>query len=115
MPTINGTKQLGDFEYQKFREDSEGKPAVAVVNPDGSNIGGGSASTKYVTLIDKTTTTNVVYIGKAVPTGAAIGTASAVWQITRIDKSSSPITIKYADGNTNFDNTFESLAGKTYN
>jgi len=43
MPEINGTKQLGDFEYQKFREDTTGKPAVAVVNPDGSNIGGGSS------------------------------------------------------------------------
>lgn len=45
------------------------------------------------TLIDKTTTTNVIYIGKA-----AIGTstASASWLITKVDKSSSPISITYA-------------------
>lgn len=44
MPNINGTKQLGDFEYQKFREDSAGKPAIAVVNADGSNISTGMAT-----------------------------------------------------------------------
>jgi hypothetical protein len=44
MPNINGTKQLGDFEYQKFRGDSTGKPAVAVVNADGSNISTGVAT-----------------------------------------------------------------------
>ncbi len=31
---INGTRQQGDWEHQKFREDSTGKPAVAVVTPD---------------------------------------------------------------------------------
>lgn len=35
------SKQLGDREYQKFREDGTGKPAIAVVNADGSSIGGG--------------------------------------------------------------------------
>lgn len=65
-------------------------------------------------LIDDTTTTNVTYIGKAVPTGAAIPTSSAVWQITCIDESSSPTTVKYADGDLLFDNTFQSLGSKNY-
>lgn len=43
VPYINGTRQLGDWEFQKFREDTTGKPAVAVVNADGSNIGGSSS------------------------------------------------------------------------
>lgn len=38
--TINGTRQLGDWEHQKFREDSSGKPAIAVVNADGSAVAG---------------------------------------------------------------------------
>lgn len=45
------------------------------------------------TLIDKTTTTNVIYVGKA-----TIGTATSTgaWQITKIDKSGSPVSITYA-------------------
>lgn len=35
---INGTKYLQDFEYQKFREDSEGKPSISVCNPDKTDI-----------------------------------------------------------------------------
>lgn len=31
-PYINGSRQLGDHEYGKFREDSSGKPAVAVID-----------------------------------------------------------------------------------
>jgi len=77
--------------------------------------GGGGGETKYVTIIDDTTTTNVTYIGKAVPTGASISTATAAWQITRIDESASPTTIQYADGDILFNNTFTSLAAKTYN
>lgn len=47
MTTINGTKNLGDFEYQKFRQDSTSKPAIAVTNPDGTDIGGGSGTAAY--------------------------------------------------------------------
>lgn len=43
-PYINGSRQIGDFEYQKFREDNTGKPAVAVVNADGTNINNGVAT-----------------------------------------------------------------------
>lgn len=47
------------------------------------------------TLIDKTTTTDVIYVGEA-----EIGTATsaASWFITKINKSSSPISITYAAG-----------------
>lgn len=47
---INGTRNLGDYEYQKFREDPTGKPAIAVVNADGTSIGGGSGT--LATLAD---------------------------------------------------------------
>lgn len=38
------SRQLGDREYQKFRESTttSGQVGVVVVNPDGSNIGGGA-------------------------------------------------------------------------
>lgn len=61
--TINGTRQLGDWEHQKFREDSTGKPAIAVVNPDGSNIG---TATGVVSAGNSTTTplgTNETFTG----------------------------------------------------
>lgn len=45
------------------------------------------------TLIDKTTTTDVIYIGKAA-IGTAVGAAS--WLITKVDKTTSPISITYA-------------------
>ncbi len=78
-------------------------------------IEGIGGDTEYVTLIDETTTTNVTYIGKAVPTGSAIATSSAVWQITRIDESTSPTTIKYADGDLLFTHIWDDRVTETYN
>lgn len=109
---INGTRRYSDWEYQKFREDSTGKPAVAVVNADGSPIGGVS----YAIIIDDYTTANVTYIGKAL-----IGTAttSASWQIQKLDETNS-LRITWADGNSNFDNvwgaseTAGTVAGLSY-
>lgn len=51
------------------------------------------ATTPKKTFIDKTTTTNVIYVGEA-----EIGTAtsSATWFITKVDKTTSPISITYA-------------------
>ena len=31
-PIINNTRNLGDWEYQKFRSDGTGKPAISVLN-----------------------------------------------------------------------------------
>ena len=68
------------------------------------------SKTNYATILDDTTTTDVVYIGKA-----AIGstTASAVWQILKMDISSG-MTITWADGNDNFDNVWNNRASLTY-
>lgn len=65
---------------------------AAVDNGDGT-YSIKSNGPKLKTLIDKTTTTNVIYIGKA-----AIGTAtsSAAWQISKVDKTGTPISITYA-------------------
>jgi hypothetical protein len=41
---INGSRNLGDFEYGKFRADSTDRPAVAVINGDGTNVSSGIAT-----------------------------------------------------------------------
>lgn len=119
------------------------KFAVPVVNPDGTPIGGGSSGPieidnfpteyplpddqlnalmpyipeekKLVTLIDDTTTTDVTYIGYALPTGSAIATSGAVWRIKKIDESAGVTTIKWADGDTLFNNIWDNRTSKTYN
>lgn len=79
--TINGTRQLGDWEHQKFREDSSGKPAIAVVNADGSMIGSSPLTERYD--YDNATT---IYTATA-----AIGTANSAigWTIVKYDLSDS--------------------------
>ena len=68
--------------------------AMKVTNPDGTAIGNFTA-VAYKTKIDKSSTTNVIYIGEA-----AIGTAtsSAAWKLTKIDKTvTDNVTITYAN------------------
>lgn len=62
-----------------------------------------------ISEIDKSGT--VTYIGEATPGSA---TSAAVWQITKIDSSSNPTVITYADGNANFDNIFDNRASLSY-
>ena len=60
----------------------------------------GSTST-YKTLIDKTTTTNVIYIGKA---NSGTATSSALWTITKVDKTASPVVITHTGATAIWDN-----------
>lgn len=80
---------------------------LVVLNPDGSTYNRTPAAK---VLIDKTTTTNVVYVGKA-PIGTA--TSSGAWQITKVDKSSSPISITYADAGA-FTATWDDRVSEVY-
>lgn len=88
------------------------------INSDGSAdvtvVAGGSTPAQTVTKIDDTTTANVVYIGKAELTGAAISTSSAVWQIKRLDTSSIALDKKWADGDANYNNVWDDRASLTY-
>lgn len=63
--------------------------------------------------IDDASTSGVTYIGKA---SIGSSTSTAVWQIMKIDESSTPITcnIQFADGNANFDNIFDNRTSLTY-
>lgn len=112
---INGTRQLGDYEYQKFREDSTGKPAIAVVNPDGTNIsgggGGGSSTTNYTTRIETdSVNSNLTYIGNAV-----IGTAESAssWQIKRLDSTNGLIKL-WANGSDDFNVKWDDRESEVY-
>lgn len=73
------------------------------VGPDGSLSLGDFA----VQLIKDGTD---MYIGEA-PVGSALG--SAVWRIKKLDMSNG-LSIKYADGNANFDNVWNNYAGLSY-
>jgi hypothetical protein len=69
------------------------------------------AQTDKVALrLDNTTTANVTYVGKA-PIGTA--TSSAAWQIKRLDETSG-LVVTWADGDANFDNTWDNRASITY-
>lgn len=83
---------------------------MKVTNLDGSAIGGGGTATYYATRLDKTSTTNVTYVGKATPGTAA---ASATWQIMKMDKTGD-LVITYADGNASFDNVWNDRVGLAY-
>lgn len=61
-------------------------------------------------LIDEASGT-VTYVGEANP-GTA--TATAEWRIQKIDTSANPISVKWADGNTSFDNVWDNRASLSY-
>ncbi len=68
----------------------------------GSNTdGSGSSPAPLKTLIDKTTTANVVYIGQA---ASGTATSSGAWTITKIDKTTSPVAITHTGATAVWDN-----------
>ena len=98
--------------------DSTGKVMNVELETDGSIpvtvVAGGSAAAQTVSKIDDTTTANVVYIGKAELTGAAISTSGAVWQIKKLDTSSIALDKKWADGDSSYNNVWDNRASLTY-
>lgn len=53
---------------------------------------------------------SITYIGSAVPSSL---TSSPVWKIIKIDVSG-VTTVKFADGNSNFDNVWDNRTSLTY-
>ncbi len=64
-----------------------------------------------ITKIDTTTTAGVTYIGKAAPSSS---TASAVWQIKKLDSNTLALDKTWADGNDLFDNVWNNREALTY-
>ncbi len=94
--------------------DSTGKVMNVELETDGSVpvtvVAGGSAAAQTVSKIDDTTTANVVYIGKAELTGAAILTSGAVWQIKKLDTSSLALDKKWAEGDSSYTHIWDNRA-----
>lgn len=61
-------------------------------------------------IIDAASAT-ATYIGETLP-GTA--TSSALWRIKKIDETSNPTTILFADGNDKFDNVWDNRASLSY-
>lgn len=68
---------------------------------------------KTTTLFDETTTPGVIYIGKALPTGAAINEAGAVWAIKTID-TTADAEIKWADGVITYTKVWDNRVSYSY-
>jgi len=85
---------------------------VAVTDNSGSLTVDGTVTanaTAYATRLEEVSST-LSYIGDAVP-GTA--TATAAWRVKRLDTSAG-VVLTYADGNANFDNTWDGRAGFSY-
>lgn len=133
QPTNDGNivKRTSQYLDNLEHDETTGGKGVAIYgSPDGTNIyrlkvdsngaiavtgASGSSTTNYITKIDDTTTTDMVYIGKAALTGSAVATSAASWQIKRIDTSTLAMDKKWADGNDSFDNIWDDRASLTYN
>lgn len=90
----------------------DGKATQVTLNSDGSLPTSTTlTTTSYKTEVDKSTTTNVIYIGKA-PIGTALGTGA--WQIKKIDKTvTDNVTITFAAAGA-FTATWNNRGSETY-
>lgn len=68
---------------------------------------------KYTTAIYEASAT-VTYVCHAVITGTPVALSDAVWRITKIDNSSTPKKISFADFSDTFDKVASSYASYTY-
>lgn len=66
-------------------------------------------SSKYSVRIDKTSQSGILYIGKA---SIASSESGSVWQIAKVDTSI--LSVKWADGNSSFDNVWDNRLSLTY-
>lgn len=65
-------------------------------------------------IIDEASET-VTYIGWAIPgSNTTDGKADARWKIKKIDETTNPTVIGYADGNDNYDNVWDDRASLSY-
>lgn len=76
---------------------------------DPSGVARRKVTSELISLIDASG--SITYIGEATPTSTA---SDAVWQITRVDDSTNPVTVLYAGGNSNFDKVWNNRASLSY-
>lgn len=136
-PIINTIKGIQQFNLSQYLEEGElpviinekqikklvdafGKKTGQVV---AASMGGGTDNTGIINAINstavtyaiqlavKSTDSTITYIGKAI---AGSSLASAVWQIKRMTDTSGDLSIEFADGDTNFNNIWNSREALTY-
>ena len=103
-PYINGTRQLGDWEFQKFRQDPSGKPAIAVVNADGSNIGTPTSPS----------TPTVTTVGDSITSGQLIASNTSRKEVEFYNNSSATLYLLKGSGTASSTNYTVSLAQGDY-
>lgn len=65
-------------------------------------------------IIDEASAT-VTYIGWSIPGSNTVdGKADARWKIKKVDETTNPTTVGYADGNDNYDNIWDDRASLSY-
>jgi len=92
------------------------KYGFAVLNPDGSLVGGGaSGTTMYTMVISYDANANAEYVGEA-PAGNLAGVANPVWRIKKFtyDVNENVTSVAWADGDTDFDNIWANRAALSY-
>jgi hypothetical protein len=125
--TSKGVKRQQNQESTQDILNQSYDPAFATLvsqiagSPDGTNMYKlviGADGSAYVTLqptatrTDSLTTSNVTYIGSAVPGSL---TSDPVWQISKIDKTTAGVMVTtWADGNAQFDNVWDNRASLTF-
>jgi hypothetical protein len=67
-------------------------------------------SDRLLTLLFDEASTTVSYVGEA---ATASSSAASVWRIRKIETLPT-VSVKYADGNTHFDNVWDNRASLTY-
>jgi hypothetical protein len=87
------------------------QPRRVVVDNIGALTSGGAET--LATRMDTASATGITYVGKAQP---GTSTASALWQIQKLDETGTPETlvITYADGNAEFDNVWSDRLSLSY-
>lgn len=83
---------------------------VVKLNPSTGTLDRDIDKSALETLIDVASAT-VTYIGKAVPDTA---TSTASWRIQKVDSTTNPTSIKFADGSTAFDKIWDNRSSYTY-
>lgn len=99
---------MGNMSYDKVYQ--QNTVAIVKLNPSTSALEREIDTSALEMLIDEASAT-VTYIGKS-PVNSA--TSAAVWQIKKVDSTSNPTSIKFADGVTSFTKIWDDRATFTY-
>jgi hypothetical protein len=103
---------IEDLEYGKFVEvtDIPNSTIRVSIQDISSSITIPISSTNYATIVDEASS-SITYVGNA---AIASLTSASVWQIKRIQVSGTQLIITWADGNSNFDNSWDDRATGVY-